>query len=316
MTVLRMQSNLDIAALRVFLQVAELAHFSRAAEELGLPKGRVSQVVRDLEAQLGTRLFQRTTRRVSLTPDGELLAERCRSLLGDVGEIEALFKQDRQLHGRLRVDLPVRLALDVALPALPAFLAEHPGLQVELSCTDRRVDLVEEGFDCVLRVGAVHDPMLVAKPLGQLRMVNVASPAYLARRGTPATLDDLVAQGHELVHYTQTWADRRPRFDWVDAQGQPQSLPLPARVNVNHTDAYEAAALAGMGIVQAPCVGLRAALADGRLVRVLPGFEPAPLPVQLVLSQRRHTPRRVRVFMDWLTTLLAAHLADDNPDPS
>ncbi len=311
-----MDSNLDLASLRVFLQVAELAHFSRAADELGLPKGRVSQVVRDLEARLGTRLFLRTTRRVSLTSDGELLAERARGLLADASEIEALFQQDRQLGGRLRVDLPVRLALDVVLPALPEFLAAHPGLQVEVSCTDRRVDLVEEGFDCVLRVGAVHDPLLVARPVGRLRMMNVASPAYLAARGLPRVPDDLLTQGHELVHYSQTWADRHPRFDWADADGRAHSLALPARVSVNHTDAYEIAALAGMGIVQAPCVGLRTAVAEGRLVRILPGHEPAPLPVHLVMSQRRHTPRRVRVFMDWLVALLGTHLADDNPDPS
>ncbi len=311
-----METNLDLTALRVFLQVAELAHFSRAADELGLPKGRVSQIVRELEARLGTRLFQRTTRRVSLTPDGELLAERARALLADAGEIEALFQQDQQLGGRLRVDLPVRLALDVVLPALPGFLAAHPALQVELSCTDRRVDLVEEGFDCVLRVGAVHDAMLVARPVGELRMLNLASPAYLAAHGTPRHPDDLLTQGHMLVHYSQTWADRRPRFDWVDAEGRAHSLTLPARISVNHTDAYETAALAGMGLIQAPCVGMRAALAQGRLVRVLPGFEPAPLPVRLVMSQRRHTPRRVRLFMDWLTALLLTHLADDNPNPS
>ncbi len=311
-----METNLDLTALRVFLQVAELAHFSRAADELGLPKGRVSQIVRELEARLGTRLFQRTTRRVSLTPDGELLAERARALLADAGEIEALFQQDQQLGGRLRVDLPVRLALDVVLPALPGFLAAHPALQVELSCTDRRVDLVEEGFDCVLRVGAVHDPMLVARPVGALRMLNLASPAYLAAHGTPRHPDELLTQGHMLVHYSQTWADRRPRFDWVDADGRAHSLALPARISVNHTDAYETAALAGMGLIQAPCVGMRAALAQGRLVRVLPGFEPAPLPVRLVMSQRRHTPRRVRLFMDWLTALLLTHLADDNPAPS
>ncbi len=311
-----METNLDLTALRVFLQVAELAHFSRAADELGLPKGRVSQIVRELEARLGTRLFQRTTRRVSLTSDGELLAERARALLADAGEIEALFQQDQQLAGRLRVDLPVRLALDVVLPALPGFLAAHPALQVELSCTDRRVDLVEEGFDCVLRVGAVHDAMLVARPVGALRMLNLASPAYLAAHGTPRHPDDLLTQGHMLVHYSQTWADRRPRFDWVDADGRAHSLALPARISVNHTDAYETAALAGMGLIQAPCVGMRAALAQGRLVRVLPGFEPAPLPVRLVMSQRRHTPRRVRLFMDWLTALLLTHLADDNPVPS
>lgn len=308
MTVLQMPTNIDLSALRVFLQVAELAHFSRAAEELGLPKGRVSQVVRELEAQLGTRLFQRTTRRVSLTPDGELLAERARALLADASEIEALFQEDQQLTGRLRVDMPVRLALDTVLPALPDFLAAHPGLTVELSCTDRRVDLVEEGFDCVLRVGAVHDPLLVARPLGEMRMVNVASPAYLARHGIPQTPDDLVAQGHQLVHYSQTWADRRPRFEWLDAAGQAQSLTLPSRVTVNNTDAYQAATLAGAGVAQFPIQGVRQALADGRLAQVLAAYEPAPLPVRLVMSQRRHTPRRVRVFMDWLAERLADRL--------
>lgn len=303
-----MESNIELGALRVFLQVAELAHFSRAADELGLPKGRVSQVVRDLESRLGARLFLRTTRRVSLTADGELLAERARVLLADASDIEALFQQDRQLTGRLRVDLPVRLALDVVLPGLPEFLAAHPGLNVELSCTDRRVDLVEEGFDCVLRVGAVHDPLLVARLLGQMRMVNVASPAYLAARGTPSTPDDLAAQGHELVHYSQTWADRRPRFDWVDAAGEEHSLTLPSRVTVNNTDAYQAATLAGAGIAQFPLQGVRQALGDGRLVQVLDRYVPAPLPVRLVMSQRRHTPRRVRVFMDWLAERLADRL--------
>lgn len=303
-----MDSNLELGALRVFLQVAELAHFSRAADELGLPKGRVSQLVRDLESRLGTRLFLRTTRRVSLTADGELLAERARALLADASDIEALFQQDQQLKGRLRVDLPVRLALDVVLPGLPAFLAQHPGLNVELSCTDRRVDLVEEGFDCVLRVGAVHDPLLVARPLGQMRMVNVASPAYLAARGTPLTPDDLLAQGHELVHYSQTWADRRARFEWVDAAGKEHALTLPSRVTVNNTDAYQAATLAGAGIAQFPVQGVRQALAEGRLLPVLAGYEPAPLPVRLVMSQRRHTPRRVRVFMDWLAGRLGDRL--------
>jgi DNA-binding transcriptional LysR family regulator len=161
----------------------------------------------------------------------------------------------------------------------------------------------------------VHDPLLAARAVGRLSMMNVASPAYLAAHGTPATPDDLLAQGHVLVHYSQVWADRQPRFDWVEADGRARSLVLPARVSVNHTDAYEVAALAGIGIVQAPCVGARAAVADGRLVRILPGYEPAPMPVNLVMSQRRHAPRRVRVFMDWLAGLLSRHLADDNPAP-
>ena len=304
-----------IDALHTFTRVAELASFTQAAAQLGLPKASVSLAVQQLEAQLGTRLLLRTTRRVQLTPDGQVFYERCKDVLADLEELQGLFRQQpAQLSGRLRVDMPVRLALDTVLPALPDFLAAHPGLAVEVSCTDRRVDLVEEGFDCVLRVGAVHDPLLVARPLGQMRMVNVASPAYLAQHGTPATPEDLLAQGHHLVHYSQTWADRRPRFEWLDAAGQAQSLTLPSRVTVNNTDAYQAAALAGAGIAQVPLQGVRQALADGRLVQVLAGYAPAPLPVRLVMSQRRHTPRRVRVFMDWLAERLADRL--DSPDPA
>jgi DNA-binding transcriptional LysR family regulator len=156
-------------------------------------------------------------------------------------------------------------------------------------------------------VGAVHDELLVARRVGEMAMVNVASPAYLAAHGTPEHPDDLLAQGHQLVHYTQAWSDRRARFEWLEG-GQPRGVALPARVAVNQTEAYEAAALIGAGIAQCPWVGVRPALQAGRLVRVLPGYEPAPLPVHLVQSQRRHTPRRVQVFMDWLAQLLAGHL--------
>jgi len=305
-----MATNLDLAALRVFLQVAEFAHFSRAADELGLPKGRVSQVVRELEAQLGTRLFQRTTRRVSLTSDGELLAERARGLLADAGEIEALFQQDRQLGGRLRVDLPVRLALDVLLPALPDFLAEHPGLQVELSCTDRRVDLVEEGFDCVLRVGAPRDPQVIARPIGQLEFINVASPDYLKRRGTPRTLDDLAK--HDLVHYVSVLGGRSEGFEYP-ADGGYKLFAMPGPIVVNSTDAYHAACCAGLGLIQAPVIGVREDIERGHLVEVLPQLRPEPMPVSLLYAHRRNLPKRVRVFMDWVTEVLKPVLSAGVP---
>ncbi|MBB2487401.1 LysR family transcriptional regulator [Mitsuaria sp. WAJ17] len=301
--------ELDLSSLRVFVRVAELAHFSRAAEGLGLPKARVSQIVGELESRLGTRLLQRTTRRVSLTPDGSLLLERARALLDEAAEMATLFQQEGELGGRLRVDLPVRLALQAVFPALPAFLDAHPGLQLELSCTDRRVDLIEEGVDAVLRIGPVHDTSLVARPLGHLPMVNVASPAYLDRRGRPQTPEDLRRQGHALVHYSQTFAEREAVFEWQDAGGLLQHLALPWRVSVNNTDAFEAAALAGAGIVQLPITGVREALAQGRLERLLPGFEAPRLPITLLRSARRHTPRRVRVFMDWLAQALDTALA-------
>ena len=171
---------MDLHELRIFATVAELASFSRAAEQLGLAKGRVSTSVQRLEAQVGTRLLQRTTRSVRVTPDGERFLERCKELLTEAEQLQAMFQPaSTGLTGRLRIDLPNRLARDLVIPRLPEFLAAHPLLEIGISTTDRRVDLVHEGFDCVLRVGELVDSDLVALPLGVLRMRNVASPAYL-----------------------------------------------------------------------------------------------------------------------------------------
>ncbi|MEY4767203.1 MAG: hypothetical protein RI907_3876, partial [Pseudomonadota bacterium] len=178
--------------LRVFVRVAELASFTQAASSLGLPKASASMAVQRLEARLGTRLFHRTTRRVQLTPDGQAFYERSKDLLADLDEMQTLFHPaSGGLRGRLRVDMPMRIAHEVVMPELPTFLAQHPELNLELSSTDRRVDLVREGFDCVLRVGGLGDSSLVARPVGQAAMVNLASPAYLARHGEPRALADL-----------------------------------------------------------------------------------------------------------------------------
>ena len=171
----------QLDAMRIFLRVAELASFTQAATSLGLPKASVSGAVQRLETQLGVRLLQRTTRRVQLTQDGQAYYERSRDLLADMEELHGMFSRDAtRLTGRLRVDMPASLARLGLLPRLPEFLAQHPGLALELGCSDRRVDLVREGFDCVIRVGALADSSLVARPLGLLRQINCASPAYAA----------------------------------------------------------------------------------------------------------------------------------------
>ena len=173
---------MDLHELRIFATVAELASFSRAAEQLGLAKGRVSTAVQQLEAQVGTRLLQRTTRSVRLTPDGERFLDRCKELLTEAEQLQAMFQPaSTGLTGRLRIDLPNRLARDLVLPRLPEFLAAHPLLEIGISTTDRRVDLVHEGFDCVLRVGALVDSDLVARPLGLLRHAQRREPGVPAR---------------------------------------------------------------------------------------------------------------------------------------
>ncbi|MEJ8846703.1 LysR family transcriptional regulator [Variovorax rhizosphaerae] len=297
---------MDIALLQTFVKVAELGSFTRAAEQLGLPKSRVSASVQQLEAQLGTRLLHRTTRTVRMTPDGEQFLERAQALLADAEELRTLFQQaPSSLRGRVRVDLPTGLARGVVIPRLPEFLAAHPQLEIELSTTDRRVDLVHEGFDCVLRIGQLQDSGLVARRLGQLVQGNYASPAYLAQFGTPHTLEDLAR--HRLVRWAPTLGGAAAGWEYHDGERY-RLLEMPGVITVNHTDAYQAACLAGLGIIQAPCTGAVAALAAGLLVEVMPGFTAQPMPVSLVYPNRRNLSKRVQALMDWLANVLTPHL--------
>jgi DNA-binding transcriptional LysR family regulator len=303
---------MDLQSLRIFVRVAELASFTRAAEQLGLAKAGVSALVAQLEQQLGTRLLQRTTRSVRLTPDGEQFFERCQSLLVDADELQTLFQNSASaLRGRLRLDMPVLMARNFVIPRLPAFMAAHPELEIELSTTDRRVDLVHEAFDCVLRVGPLPDSSLVARPLGQLRLVNCASPSYLQQHGTPKTLQDL--QQHQLVHYAPTLGARPLGFEYREGDRW-KFLPMRGRVSVNNSDAYQAACLAGLGLIQAPAVGVRALVEQGLLVEVLPQFTGEPMPVSLLVANRRHLAKRVRALMDWLAQTLEPYI-EGNTNP-
>lgn len=292
--------------LRIFHRVAEQGGFARAAESLGLSKGAVSQAIQRLEAAVGAQLLHRTTRKVQLTQDGEAFYERSRDLLDDMDELHGMFRHTgASLSGRLRIDMPAGMASRAVIPALPAFLAEHPGLSVEISGTDRRVDLIREGFDCVVRVGTLEDSTLVARPLGRMRLINCASPDYLARHGVPRTLEDLAA--HRLVHHAASFAQSQPGFEYLTAEG-PRMLPMTAAIVVNNGASYEAAALAGLGIVQVPAMAVQERIESGSLVEILPDLAPAPMPVSLLYVRRRHLATRVRVFMDWIAALLAPHL--------
>lgn len=293
--------------MRIFVRVAELGSFTQAADSLGLSKASVSSAVRELEAGLGARLLQRTTRKVQMTPDGLMFYERCRDMLAELDELQAMFQQDDAvLAGRLRVDLPIGAARNIVIPALPAFLRAHPRLQLELSSTDRRVDAVREGFDCVLRVGTLENSSLVARPLGHFELVNCASPDYLARHGVPNTPADLHA--HWLVDYAPVLAGRPALFEYVEG-GARRTCEVPAAIAVNNSDAYQAACLAGLGIIQAPRAGVADHLAEGRLVQLLPGHQAPPMPVTLLYPSRRHLSKRVRRFMDWLADVMQPHLS-------
>jgi DNA-binding transcriptional LysR family regulator len=300
----------SIENMQIFVRVAELSSFTQAAETLGLPKASISTAVQRLERELGTRLLHRTTRRVQMTQDGQVFYERCKDLLADMEELQGLFGGDQAaLHGRLRVDMPSAVARDVVLPQLPAFLALHPALSIELSSTDRRVDLVREGFDCVLRVGALGDASHIARPLGYYRMVNCASPAYVARYGLPQRPEALA--GHQLIHYVSTLGTHGNGFEYVDPEspGCIRFVAMAGALTVNNSDAYYAACLAGFGIIQVPEIGVRAALDAGQLVELLPHCRAAPMPVSLLYANRRQQPRRVQAFMHWLEDVMRPRLS-------
>jgi DNA-binding transcriptional LysR family regulator len=301
---------MNLEELRIFSKVADLASFSRASEQLGLAKGHVSTTVQQLEARLGTRLLQRTTRSVRLTPDGARFLERCKELLADAEQLQAMFRPGSGgLSGRLRIDMPTMIARDVIFPRLPEFLRAHPLLEVGISTTDRRVDLVNEGFDCILRIGALGNSDLVARRLGLMRMSNAASPAYLAAHGVPRTLADLAH--HRVVHYTPSLAFNDAAWEYFDRADEVyKTLPMAAAVSVNGTDAYQAAALAGLGMIQAPALGLGRLVAQGLLVPLMPDLCAAPMPVSLLYANRRHLAPRIEAVMAWLADLLKPYLVE------
>ncbi|WP_044871520.1 LysR family transcriptional regulator [Pseudomonas sp. LFM046] len=283
--------------LKTFVRVSELSSFTQAADSLGLPRSTVSDQVQALEELLGTRLLQRTTRKVQATQDGLLLYERSRELLAQMDELESLFRHDASaLAGRIRVDMPTVLARKVVMPRLAEFTRSHPGLELEVSSTDRRVDLVREGFDLVLRMGPVLDDSLVARSLGAFPMVNCASRAYLATFGVPHRLEDLA--GHRLVHYLPVLGARPSGFEYVE-NGKVLQLPMTGGLTVNNAEAYEAACLGGLGLIQAPLHGVREHLDSGELVAVLPDYQAPPLEATLLYAHRR-MPRRVQAFTEWL----------------
>jgi DNA-binding transcriptional LysR family regulator len=191
------------------------------------------------------------------------------------------------------------------IPRLPELLAQHPQLQVEISSTDRRVDVIREGFDCVVRVGKLSDSSLIARPLGKLELLNCVSPDYIAQFGTPQTLDDLA--NHQLVHYVTTLGSKSPGFEYTE-EGDVKLIAMAGNITVNNSDAYSAACLAGFGIAQIPRIGAQDYLAQGKLVEVLKNYRAESMPVSLIYPNRRNLSRRVQVFMDWIATLMTDYV--------
>ncbi len=293
---------------RVFVQVAEMGSFIRAAHALEVPRASVSAAVQQLETQLGVRLLHRTTRQVRLTADGEQLLERLRPLLAEVEDIDQSFQaSQRQASGRLSVDVPSRIARRLIAPALPGLLRRHPHLQLVLGSADRAIDLVQEGVDCAVRVGDLHDSSLVMRPLGHIALINCASPAYLGEFGHPRQPGDLV-EGHWSIGYASPKTGRESPGEYQADDGHTQRLELPSRVVVNNAESYIACCRAGLGLMQIPRYDVQHLLDAGELVEVLPGYRAASMPIALIYPHRRQRSRRLAVFHEWFESLLQPHL--------
>ncbi|MDR0213074.1 MAG: LysR family transcriptional regulator [Comamonas sp.] len=296
---------------RIFVQVAEMGSFIKAAHALELPRATVSAAVQQLEDQVGARLLHRTTRQVSLTADGTQLLARARALLAEAEDMEQMFQaRVRQVVGQLRIDVPSRIARRLLVPALPGLLRSHPALRLVLGSSDRMVDLVQEGVDCVVRIGALQDSSLVVRPLGRIALINCASPAYLREHGHPEQPADL-AQGHWAVGYASPHTGRELPWTYVEGGGEgadERTLTLPSRVVVNNAESYIACCEAGLGLMQIPRYDVQHLLAAGSLVEVMPSYRSPSMPVGLLYSHRRQRSRRLAVFIEWFEALMQPYL--------
>ncbi|HKO89008.1 MAG TPA: LysR family transcriptional regulator [Burkholderiales bacterium] len=302
-----------LQAMEVFARVVETGNFTRAAERLRLPKATVTTLVQNLESHLGTKLLNRTTRRVNVTADGAAYYERCLRILSEVEETEqALSRTSATAKGRLRVDVPGSFGRYILMPALGEFFARYPDIRLELGCSDRPVDLLEEGVDCVVRGGDVHDTSLVARRVADCEFVTCAHIDYIERHGMPHHPSDL--ERHQCINYFS--AKTGKIFEWnFNRGGERIVMPVQGNIAVNDGDAYLAAGLSGLGVMQAPLMQVGKKLATGQLIRLLPEWSIDPLPVWVMYPQNRHLSAKVRVFVDWVAEMFARHWHFDGAVP-
>jgi DNA-binding transcriptional LysR family regulator len=286
-----------LSALETFVRVAETGSFSEAARRLKTSKSAVSRLVAGLEAELGVRLIHRTTRALTLTEAGRGYRERAARILADLADADqSVTRMQQAPRGRLVVNAPMSFGYLQLGRVMPDFLALYPDLTVDLTLTDRFVDLIDEGIDVAVRIGALTDSSLVARRLAPIRRVVCASPAYLSARGTPATPGDLA--GHDCIGYSNPPGQTEWRF--VDADGRPQPVAVGGRLTVNNGDVIRDAVLGGVGLALLPTFLIGDDLRNGRLVSVLERFLPQDLTLNAVYPHARHLSPKVRAFVDFL----------------
>ncbi|WP_448133880.1 LysR substrate-binding domain-containing protein [Stenotrophomonas rhizophila] len=291
-------------AMQAFARVVETGSFTKAAQSLHLSRTTVTQLVQQLEARLRVRLLNRTTRQVNLSADGAAYYERVVRLLADIDDAEtSLSGAAATPRGRLRVDVPAPLARLILAPALPGFHARYPEIQLHLGVSDRHVDLIDERVDAVIRGGEITTPSLVARRIGDLSTGLYAAPAYLAQAGTPVDPHDLENSPHHIVGYLRARTDTLLPYA-LRRDDQQRDVHGRYLLAVDDGNAYLAAGVAGLGVLWLPEYMAAAHVANGELVRVLPDWQVAPMPLYVAFPPNRHVSAKLRVFIDWVAALL------------
>jgi DNA-binding transcriptional LysR family regulator len=303
-------------AMHAFARVVETRSFTKAAETLHMNKASVTQLVQQLEARLRVKLLNRTTRKVNVTADGAAYYERVVRLLADMDDAEtSLSGASASPRGRLRVDVPSPLARMILVPALPAFHARYPDIQLDMGVSDRMVDLIDENVDCVVRGGELTDQSLMARRVGDLQLGVYAAPSYLERAGRPSHPRELEDSHHRTVGFL--WSRSGKPFPYaMHRDGERIEVQGRYVLSVDDGNAYLEAGLAGLGVLWLPDYMSRAHLARGELVLLFEDWRLDPMPLYVAYPPNRHVSIKLRVFIEWVAELMARHAPVTGPrDP-
>jgi LysR family transcriptional regulator for bpeEF and oprC len=292
-----------LQGMQVFARVVEANSFAKAADSLDMPASSVTRAIKELEAYLGVRLLHRTTRHISLTPDGSLYYDHCRRLLAEIEAVEASFPGSAgRPRGRLRVDMTASFARLFVIPAIKQFQKTYPDVELTLTLGDRTVDLIQEGVDCVIRAGVPQDcATLVARRIAGFDWITCASPGYIEEYGEPASFEDL--KNHHAVGYLSSRSGRSAHWKFI-IDGEERTAQVSERIIVNDTDAYVACGLEGLGIIRAANYMVNPYLRSGRLRRVLSELKAPTVPLSIMYPKNRHLSPTVRAFADWIAALV------------
>ena len=303
-------------AMQAFARVVETGSFTKAAETLHLSKTSVTQLVQQLEARLRVRLLNRTTRKVNVTADGAAYYDRVVRLLADLDDAEtSLSSASASPRGRLRVDVPSPFARMILIPALPAFHAKYPEIQLDLGVSDRVVDLIDENVDCVVRGGELTDLSLMARHIGDLQLGVYAAPSYVERAGTPVHPRELEDTHHRIVGFL--WARTGKVFPYaMRCNGERVNVLGRYVLAVDDGNAYLSAGLAGLGVLWLPDYMSREHLAHGELVPLFENWRLDPMPMYVAFPPNRHVSAKLRVFIDWVAELMAQQVPVADRDQS